>query len=206
MTYKVPWRREEVPTPISWPGEFHGLYSPWGCKESDTTEQLSLSYRISPSLSEGLFSWCPRTHRAQLKCRSSLSSLICLSCMARLENQSLKSGSPRFLSFPHYPQPSSISSVVPSQWHLHPLSFLSVSLASAPLHPKVSWLFVLFLYNLMPAPNTWPQYPSYPHQRNLRQKSDSDSPLFWKVPSVPVGREYIPEPGSWIFRFFSKCL
>ena len=25
-----------------WPGEFHGLYSPWGCKESDTTEQYSL--------------------------------------------------------------------------------------------------------------------------------------------------------------------
>ena len=23
--------------------KFHGLYSPWGCKESDTTEQLSLS-------------------------------------------------------------------------------------------------------------------------------------------------------------------
>ena len=21
-----------------WPGEFQGLYSPWGCKESDTTE------------------------------------------------------------------------------------------------------------------------------------------------------------------------
>ena len=27
---------------IPWPGEFHGLYSPWGGKESDTTEQLSL--------------------------------------------------------------------------------------------------------------------------------------------------------------------
>ena len=25
------------------PGEFHGLYSPWGCRESDMTEQLSLS-------------------------------------------------------------------------------------------------------------------------------------------------------------------
>ena len=28
---------------------FHGLYSPWGCKESDTTEGLSLSlvgYRL----------------------------------------------------------------------------------------------------------------------------------------------------------------
>ena len=24
------------------PGEFHGLYSPWGCKKSDTAEQLSL--------------------------------------------------------------------------------------------------------------------------------------------------------------------
>ena len=26
--------------PLSWPGEFHGLYSPWGRKESDTTEPL----------------------------------------------------------------------------------------------------------------------------------------------------------------------
>ena len=24
-------------TLVFWPGEFHGLYSPWGCKESDTT-------------------------------------------------------------------------------------------------------------------------------------------------------------------------
>ena len=37
------WRRERLPTPVFWPGEFHGLYSPWGHKESDTTEQLSLS-------------------------------------------------------------------------------------------------------------------------------------------------------------------
>ena len=29
-------------TPIFWPGEFHGLYSPWGHKGSDTTERLSL--------------------------------------------------------------------------------------------------------------------------------------------------------------------
>ena len=25
-----------------WPGEFHGLYSPWGWKELDTAERLSL--------------------------------------------------------------------------------------------------------------------------------------------------------------------
>ena len=31
------------PLRVLWPGEFHGLYSPWGCKESDTTEQLTLS-------------------------------------------------------------------------------------------------------------------------------------------------------------------
>ena len=39
---KIPWRRERLPTPVFWPREFHGLYSPWGRKESDTTERLSL--------------------------------------------------------------------------------------------------------------------------------------------------------------------
>ena len=37
----------KVPTPVFWPGEFHGPYSPWGCKESDTTEQLSHHNAIS---------------------------------------------------------------------------------------------------------------------------------------------------------------
>ena len=40
---RLPWRRERLPTPVFWPGEFRGLYSPWGHKESDTTERLSLS-------------------------------------------------------------------------------------------------------------------------------------------------------------------
>ena len=39
---KIPWRRDRLATPVFWPGEFHGLGSPWGRKESDTTEQLSL--------------------------------------------------------------------------------------------------------------------------------------------------------------------
>ena len=26
---KIPWRREHLPTPVFWPGEFHTLYSPW---------------------------------------------------------------------------------------------------------------------------------------------------------------------------------
>ena len=40
---RSPGEGKGLPTPIFWPGEFHGLYSPWGHKESDTTEQLSLS-------------------------------------------------------------------------------------------------------------------------------------------------------------------
>ena len=35
---KIPWRREKLLTPVFWPGEFHGLYSPWGRKELDMTE------------------------------------------------------------------------------------------------------------------------------------------------------------------------
>ena len=35
---KIPWRKERLPTPVFWPGEFHGLCSPWGHKELDMTE------------------------------------------------------------------------------------------------------------------------------------------------------------------------
>ena len=43
---KIPWRRERLPTPLFWPGEFHGLYSSWGCKELDTTERFALSLNL----------------------------------------------------------------------------------------------------------------------------------------------------------------
>ena len=42
---KIPWRRERLPTPVFWPGEFHELYNAWDHKESEMTEQLSLSWR-----------------------------------------------------------------------------------------------------------------------------------------------------------------
>ena len=47
---KNPWRREWLPTPVFLPKESHGQrslagYSPWGCEQSDTTEQLTLSVR-----------------------------------------------------------------------------------------------------------------------------------------------------------------
>ena len=45
---KIPWRKERLPTPVFWPGELHGLYSPWCCKESDMSEWLSLSLFFPP--------------------------------------------------------------------------------------------------------------------------------------------------------------
>ena len=46
---KISLRREQLPTPVFWPGEFHGQrnlagYSPWSCKESNKTERLSLCF------------------------------------------------------------------------------------------------------------------------------------------------------------------
>ena len=46
---KIPWRRKWQPTLVLLPGEFHGLrslvgYSPWSCKESDTTERLHFHF------------------------------------------------------------------------------------------------------------------------------------------------------------------
>ena len=44
LSWMTSWRREGLPSPVFWPGKFHGLYSPWGCKELDMTERLSLSF------------------------------------------------------------------------------------------------------------------------------------------------------------------
>ena len=50
---KIPWRRERLPAPVFWPGEFHGLYGPWDCKESDMTERLNCTELYSPWNSPG---------------------------------------------------------------------------------------------------------------------------------------------------------
>ena len=50
---KIPWRRQWLPTPLFFPGEFHeernlSGYTLWGGKESDMTEQLTVSLLIHP--------------------------------------------------------------------------------------------------------------------------------------------------------------
>ena len=49
---KIPWRRAWQSTPVFLLGESHGQrslvgYSPWGCKELDTTEQLHFHFSLS---------------------------------------------------------------------------------------------------------------------------------------------------------------
>ena len=51
------WRRKWQSTPVLLPGKSHGQrslvgYSPWGCKESDTTEQLHFTSLIILKLSK----------------------------------------------------------------------------------------------------------------------------------------------------------
>ena len=48
LGWEDPLEKGWLPTPVFWPGEFHGLYSPLGLKELDTNEQLSL--HSQPSL------------------------------------------------------------------------------------------------------------------------------------------------------------
>ena len=52
MTYYDIWRRKWQPTPVFLLGKSHRLrrlvgYSPWGRKESDTTERLHFHYDIN---------------------------------------------------------------------------------------------------------------------------------------------------------------
>ena len=43
---KIPWRWDWLSTLVFFLREFHGLYSPWGSKELDTAEQLSLHFTL----------------------------------------------------------------------------------------------------------------------------------------------------------------
>ena len=70
---KIPWRRERLPTPVFWPGEFHGLHSPWGHKGSDTTEWLlpSLAFQremcfLPITLTTGLPILCASSFRVNV--------------------------------------------------------------------------------------------------------------------------------------------
>ena len=53
---KIPWRRERLPTPGFWPGEFHGLCGPWGCRVRHDWATFTLSVSL-PLASSPLNLW-----------------------------------------------------------------------------------------------------------------------------------------------------
>ena len=56
LGWEDPLGKGKATTPVFWSGEFNGLYSPWGLKELDMTERLSLS--CFPDSSVGKESTC----------------------------------------------------------------------------------------------------------------------------------------------------
>jgi len=46
LGWEDPLEHKALPTPVFWPGEFHGLYSPRSHKESDMTEWLSFHMHL----------------------------------------------------------------------------------------------------------------------------------------------------------------
>ena len=54
----IPWRRERLPSPVFWPGEFHGLYSPWGHREI----QLRDFHFTSQEMVKDGEAWCAAVH------------------------------------------------------------------------------------------------------------------------------------------------
>ena len=54
LGWEDPLEKQKATDAVLWPGESHGLYSPWGHKDSDTTERLSLYSEPGARLSSGL--------------------------------------------------------------------------------------------------------------------------------------------------------
>ena len=46
LGWEDPLEKERLPTPVFWPGELQGLYSPWGREQSDTTEGVLLTHSL----------------------------------------------------------------------------------------------------------------------------------------------------------------
>ena len=71
---KIPWRRAWQPTPVFLPGESHGQrslpgYSPWGLKESDMTDWLSLSMLFTSKILPVCLRSFSLEHRAWIRGR-----------------------------------------------------------------------------------------------------------------------------------------
>ena len=58
LGWEDPLKKGKATTPVFWPREFHGLYSPWGRKELDTTERFSLPFTLDSNMKVGSENLC----------------------------------------------------------------------------------------------------------------------------------------------------
>ena len=93
---KILWRRKWPPTPVLLPGKSYGQrslvgYSPWGCKESDMTEQLNfLSW--SDSSYTGIYTWKNSMKWTLRICALSCIYVVCLNCKSRKDGEKKRKG------------------------------------------------------------------------------------------------------------------
>ena len=46
LGWEDPLEKGRLPTPVFWPGEFHGLYSPWGHREMNRTRLSDFHFKL----------------------------------------------------------------------------------------------------------------------------------------------------------------
>ena len=61
---RFPWRRERLPTAVFWPGEFHGLYSPWGHKSQ--TRLSDFQFHLAHGEPQAFTGFHQRTHMVRV--------------------------------------------------------------------------------------------------------------------------------------------
>ena len=87
---KIPWRRERLPAPVLLPGEVHGQRSlvgssPWGHKELDVTEQLSLFHTVHPAPAPRWHSLVPFLRDRPSSSTRRTDVPLCSACRARAQ-------------------------------------------------------------------------------------------------------------------------
>ena len=126
---KIPWKKAWQPTPVVLPGESHGQrglvgYSPWGRKESDTTEWLAHTHTCCKHRT-GHFKFFKKSN---LSARHGLTECSCLmSCAACLLLSFDRSGAASLSVGPDYPGPWVSSWLPPDVCHVYMIPYLKHS-------------------------------------------------------------------------------
>ena len=145
LGWEIPWRRKWLPTPVLLSGKSHGWrslvgYSPWGHKESDTTERLHF-----PGCQGGRS--LPHVWGLDRACRKHMCAFF-TPIRKRLST----------LSMPCTPWGSVTLQVASSRWGLLPIP-LGGWLSSPPQHLLLHTLVALQLPLETPGPSGWVPLP-----------------------------------------------